>query len=57
MLNLLMCVMQRLRGNVIACKITCYFQETLFAGPVLVTGISIMLLIISHCLSDVFASK
>lgn len=28
-----------------------------FAGPVLVTGISIMLLIISHSLSDVFASK
>lgn len=28
-----------------------------FAGPVLVTSISVMLLIISHSLSDVFASK
>lgn len=28
-----------------------------FAGPVLVTGISVMLLIISHSLSNVFASK
>lgn len=57
MLTLLMCIMCRLRGSIIACRITCYFRETVICWTCPCHCISVMLLIISHSLSNVFASK
>lgn len=56
-LNLWKCVTHRLGGGVTACKAPAVSGKQSLAGPVLVTCVSIMLLIISCSLSDVFESK